>query len=362
MTISRSPNLSDVAIIGGGPAGAVCALALARAGVPVKLIHRRRNHPSQIDLVSGRARRVLECCLGQPLPEVAGGIEICETVSLWGTSYPVSWSTMCNPWGAGLAVNRANLDDALIRAASNAGASILSDTEVRSAQYQRGSWQLEIRQGLADRIVGTRFLVLASGRNGRNLLGRSVTKPAQLALMARVGRDAPEPRHTLYLESAKNGWWYMLPDPAGGYFAGFCTDHAVASHLKKQLRDTFVRSLCGSRLLADVLPDILLGTPVTGCPAGARTYEKVTGDGWIAVGDAAFMSNPLSGMGIDFAIESAKLGATALLAARRDPTLAEYGEAVSEYARRHERAGVFHHATARSFKTQIMQPPEGPPG
>ena len=41
----------------------------------------------------------------------------------------------------------------------------------------------------------------------------------------------------------------------------------------------------------------------------AKLADKLCGDGWISVGDAAFTQDPLSGKGIEFAVESATFAA-----------------------------------------------------
>ena len=47
---------------------------------------------------------------------------------------------------------------------------------------------------------------------------------------------------------------------------------------------------------------------ISGRMAGARPFGRAAGDGWIAVGDAAYAPDPLSGMGIELALESAEAG------------------------------------------------------
>ena len=84
----------DVAVIGGGPAGAVCASELARQGISVSLIFGTRIGKSTVELVSGRACRLLDQLFRQPIIELIEGIEVQETVSLWGTRSPVSWNAM----------------------------------------------------------------------------------------------------------------------------------------------------------------------------------------------------------------------------------------------------------------------------
>jgi flavin-dependent dehydrogenase len=80
----------------------------------------------------------------------------------------------------------------------------------------------------------------------------------------------------------------------------------------------------------------------------------------MAVGDAAFAPDPLSGMGIEFAIESAQLAAEALLASTRDRALADYEETILAYAGQHERARAFFRAREWPSVVQEIEPLPGP--
>ena len=330
-------------VVGGGPAGAICAFLLARAGARVALIRRCRNRFSAVELLSARARRILETYLDQRLD----GCEISETLSSWDTQQPVSWSAMCNPWGYGLAVDRATFDEVLVRAAQGAGVWVLPAGEARSAERRRDAWTLTV--GSSPWKAG--HLVLATGAGRQSLIDRAtVAKPAQFAFMAHVDVDLPEQRHTFHLEAGKDGWWYGMPSPRGGRFVGFCTRTGAI----KSSRGTFLRRIANLRLLeANPAPGVR-ALRVSGRPAGPGSYEQVVGKRWIAVGDAAFVSDPLSGMGIEFAIESARLAAEALCAKSRGPALARYGEAVQGYARQHERVSAIHHQRGIGGGTKLV--------
>jgi flavin-dependent dehydrogenase len=261
---------------------------------------------------------------------------------------------MCNPWGYGLAVNRAAFDAALIRGACSAGVSVLGDSEVRNAQRQSNSWTLAVHSGQTNYTLKAEYLVLATGSGRQKLVERTpVDKPAHFAFMARANVNIPEQRHTFHLEAGQDGWWYSLPDPDGGRFVGFCGHGDAFKRKKRPLQDTFIRQLVGMRLLGNGLAPDTLASAIIGRPAGPQSYDQVAGNWWVAVGDAAFVSDPLSGMGIEFAVESAKLAAKALLATNRESGLAEYNEAVKEYARYHRRVSAHYHATANP----LMHPP-----
>jgi flavin-dependent dehydrogenase len=120
------------------------------------------------------------------------------------------------------------------------------------------------------------------------------------------------PGHTLYIEGTSRGWWYALP--AGkGYFAGFCIERNELKQRQSHLKDFFFQELQCTRLLAPLSAGASDQRPISGRTAGATTFPAMGGDGWIAVGDATAAPDPLSGTGIEWAIESAQLGADMLL-------------------------------------------------
>jgi flavin-dependent dehydrogenase len=266
------------------------------------------------------------------------GVEIRETVSLWGSSNPVTWSAMCNPYGAGLAITRSSFDEVLLEAAGKAGATVMRDAWARRADGRPGSWDVEVSRSGDVGSIQADFLVLASGGRGSGLVRRvNGNRAAQLALTASVGASEVAARHALYLERVDSSRWaYALPDVRGGFFVGICSDRRSPNRVDQRAAGAFRMEFARTRLLSAILPGPGVHASVVTCPAGPRRYDVVIGRRWLAVGDSAFMSNPLSGMGIDFAVESARMGAQAIRSARPE-ALAEYELAVRRYSQWHER-------------------------
>src|SRR5690349_10696529 len=161
---------TDIAVIGGGPAGATCALALARSGISVTLVHWDGYAPGGIELVSGCARQMLEQDspgLFRRLP----GVEIRQTVSLWDTPEPVTLNAMFNPWGPGVALERSLLDQSLRHLARAAGASIAADTKATHIERSSQGWRLWLRSGeTGSSLLNSRFVVVATGRAAGSLV------------------------------------------------------------------------------------------------------------------------------------------------------------------------------------------------
>ncbi|HKX52208.1 MAG TPA: NAD(P)/FAD-dependent oxidoreductase [Nitrosospira sp.] len=352
-------RISNVVVIGGGPAGAICALALARAGVDVKLAYWGGYAPGGIELVSGRARHFIEQYCPNFFSEVVHGIEIHETVSLWDTAEPVIFNAMFNPWGAGVAVDRPLLDDALRNLASDAGSTVIPDAKVVDVERQHDQWRLIIRSpsgtssdetapGPAERAIYARFIVLATGRVPLPFFDHvPVSEPSQIALMTSLQARAA-PGHALYIEGTSSGWWYALPTEKS-YFTGFCIERNELKRRQSRLKDFFFQELQRTRLLAPLSAGTLDTSPISGRTAGTITFPTMGGDGWIAVGDATLAPDPLSGMGIEWAIESAQLGADMLQEALRKSEgnilfdLPGYEYAIRQRAASQEKTAAYHY-------------------
>ena len=66
-----------------------------------------------------------------------------------------------------------------------------------------------------------------------------------------------------------------------------------------------------------------------------EVYSKVAGKRRLAVGDAAFAPDPLSGMGIEFAVESSILAARVVQAISESCAMRFYKNWVNDYFRQH---------------------------
>ena len=161
----------DVVIAGAGPAGAIAALVLARAGVRVKLFDRARfpRHKLCGDTVNPGALALLER-LG--VAHAAGGFAI-DGMLITGSSgvrvdgrYPAGVS--------GRAILREDFDQALLLAAADAGAAVEQEILVQGAASSGGAIDglfVAGRDGSATR-VNARLVIAADGRHSR--VARSV--------------------------------------------------------------------------------------------------------------------------------------------------------------------------------------------
>ena len=353
---------TEVAVVGGGPAGAWCAYLLACSGIRVSLMHWSGYAPGGIELVSGHARRQIEQHCPNFFQSAAPGVEIQETISLWSTPEPVILSAMFNPWGPGIAVERALFDHALRDLASKGGVDVRADAKVVGIEREDGAgWKLSMRLE-EDKIssLQAKFVVLATGRATTSFFDRSAApESSKIALMTSLPVANDEPRHALYVERTSHGWWYALPAQNGCCFAGFCLERDELKKRRGSLKEFYIEQLRGTKLLAPLLPLVMdMGdSHILGRMAGDRPFGRTAGDGWIAVGDAAYAPDPLSGMGIELALESARLGAQAVSDAvnlnrktvNSKVAFAEYDAVMHEHAREHHRAAALNYGRQESW-------------
>jgi len=302
-------NVNEVAVIGGGPAGAAVALRLARLGRRTVLYEAtQHDHPRYGETLPPEINPVLkELDVWDDFlaldPLASPGI-----LSAWGGAKPYEKDFTCNVHGSGWHVDRNRFDSMLCGAAEKAGAVIVRGWHCRD-------------------VPETVFVIDASGRNGFRLGGGldRVIHDSLIAIVVWIahpgGRQAD--LRTL-IESAPEGWWYSCPLPTGETIAMFFTDPGIYTRegieLAEQLdaapltrRRMGQGEICQSRV-AHV--NVSLRNPIVGA-------------NWAAVGDSASSYDPISGSGIFKALlhsRSAAEGVDGVLAGRVD--------ALEGYARR----------------------------
>ena len=161
--------------------------------------------------------------------------------------------------------------------------------------------------------------------------------PHSIVLTARPLTTGSWQSGTLYLEAAKTGWWYSIPYAPAGQLVGYYTRIDLIRRSKLPLRAIFFRELCCTRLVGSLGLYSSNHESMVGQLAGIQSYDRIQGDSWISLGDAAFASDPLSGMGIEFAVESAILSASAIRNGLEPSAMTAYELWVNVYRKQHHK-------------------------
>lgn len=322
----------DIAVIGAGPAGAAAAIAAASRGATVRVFDKAPYGRDKVcgDGLTPRAVAALE--------ELS--IDLSDAHRIDGlrmiankTVRELAWPETPRFPGRGAVWPRRRLDAALIDAASDAGAEVIWETEALPRLDDDGR-VVGVDAGGAK--IDADLTIVATGAPGQvaRMLGadRVADEPFGLAIRT----YAESPRHLdRHLEACltlrdENG----VPVPGYGWMfpAGDGTVNIGVGALSTMKS---FKSLNLNKLLASyrTLVDEPWGLgPNLERPRAWRlpmSTQKRHGDGWVAIGDAAGLVNPMNGEGIDYGLESGML-ASSLFVDNPTTAAAEYDRLVGE--------------------------------
>ncbi len=311
MTIGPTPlpdQMSwDVAIVGGGPAGALAAHALAQFGRSVLLIDRGRFPRNKVcgGCLNRRAIGALTDAghwklLERLLPAKIEAIDIAASGRQVRLALPSS-----------LAVSRLALDQALVSAARDAGATVL---EGWSAAVEKGNecgWMIALRSAGRRRRIYARVCMNAAGLSGRAPLGDA----ADVDVMphSRIGAGVLlEPdtmrfesgltdAHSISMTISKKGYVGLAPAEKGRMIVAAALDADAVRNAGG------LGQLVGSILSSAgcSVPETLITADWRGTPALTRRVHPLARHRSLVLGDAAGYAEPFTGEGMAWAMTGA---------------------------------------------------------
>jgi geranylgeranyl reductase family protein len=306
----------DIAVIGGGPAGAATAIRAARAGAKVVVFEKGPHGRDKVcgDGLTPRAVGALQE-LEIPYEEEAHRIDGLRMIA-GRQRRQLPWPEHGRFPNHGAVWPRKRLDAHLIDAAEKAGAELVYETEalpILDGHVVRG-----VTAG--GRTVQADLTVVAAGAQGKaaRMLGaeRDPDEPFGLAIRAYV----ESPRHAdRHLEAC-----LTLRDRSGTAVPGYgwmfpCGDGTVnigvgALSTMKRFSDLNLNTLLDD-YRALVRDEWGVGEYLARPRAWRLPMSSVKrhGPGWVAIGDAAGLVNPMNGEGIDYGLESGMLAADLFL-------------------------------------------------
>ena len=298
-----------VAILGGGPAGAFAAERLASAGLKVLLFDEKLawEKPCGGGLTY-KAYSQYPFLIDNTTPKRF----IRETV-LAAQSAGEASLKMEEPL---VIYSRFDLNRLLLERAERAGASI-EKARVLEMSRSGSGWLLRTSTGKAE----ADFCIVATG--ARNPLRSVGTELKPEDAMSALGYYVPGDQDRVDIQFLRHLEGYIWVFPRCGHLSvGICGKGEPAGSLRKRLEQYMTErgiSWKGAAFYSHLLPSL---------DAGSWKRNRVAGEGWMAVGDAAGLVDPITGEGLYYAIRSADLAARALLAEVRD-----VAEKVSQYQR-----------------------------
>jgi geranylgeranyl reductase family protein len=306
----------DVIIVGAGPAGSYAGYHLAKAGLQVLIIEKTAFPREKLcgGGVSLTAARLLKGVINlEALPHIVPSGSY--------LSYRNEHLTYVRQSVTSYSVNRRDLDDAILKAATSAGCNVLMPAEVIDAQEHADGVDVIIR-GCAP--VKSAFLVLASGANGRLYRNLSYLGERETTMALKVDvtpRDVPAglKENTLFdFGAIPSGYAWIFPK--NGFFnvGAYWYRSQTIGRSQIQALQRFIRQFDWGR-------EGKLG-PLKGFPIPRTvSFQQFNTARSLIVGDAAGAIENLYGEGLAYGFESSCIAAEAIIdAIRRNRSLKVY--------------------------------------
>ncbi len=311
----------DVAIIGAGPAGSAAAIGLAQRGYEVALIDKKYFPREKLcgDFVNPsnwpvfRELGVEDRVRAQPHSEVTGF----RITNSSGREAEAGFALCDGQRSMGLGLRRAALDQLLVERAVELGVAMRPGCRIEKILRTREGWRLES----VEKSWQTTFLIGADGRNswvaqqlGLNrsaaMHGRAVGLQSRLRI--------PGAAHgKIEIHLFPGGYAGVVGVGDGTITLGMAIDkHKLAR--ERGVEFLFTKVLAQNPHLKEILDrNDSFGELRSVYPVYFPARRCVT-DGAVLVGDAARVSEPVTGEGIYFALRSGLLAAETIdLALRR---------------------------------------------
>jgi geranylgeranyl reductase family protein len=286
--------MKTVAVLGGGPAGAFAAERLATAGLKTILFDEKlawekpcgggltykayHEYPFLVDNDTPK-KFVSETTLSAPR---AGAVRM-------QLEHPL------------VIYSRMDLNRMLLKRAENSGAAI-EQTRVMGIERRGKGWNLRTRCGTAE----ADFCIIATG--ARNPLREVGTEWGAKDTMTALGYYVPSTQDHIDIQFLPGLEGYIWVFPRCGHLSvGICGKgepaHALRTRLEAYMTERDI-SYKEGKFYSHMLPS--LETP------GWRS-NRVSGEGWLAVGDAGGLVDPITGEGLYYAMRSGDLASRVVI-------------------------------------------------
>jgi flavin-dependent dehydrogenase len=285
--------LTEIAILGAGPAGCAAAIMLARAGRDVLLLERTAA-PREVvcgEFLGVDAAAAL-AVLGLDAAAL-GGVPLRRLRVAHGTRETAAVLPFA-AWG----LSRLRLDAALQAAA---GPALHRGVTVLGAAPEGAGWRIRTSAG----EVAARQVILATGKHAL----RGFPRAGAGWIGLKLHLDGVDPGDAVALLPFAGGYAGLQPTPGGG--ANLCA--AVRAVPEDWLAAVAGGSALGARLLRDARPRWTRPLAVAGVPYGFRLGPGGP-PGLFRIGDQASVIPSFTGEGVALALHSGLAAAAAILA------------------------------------------------
>ncbi len=286
--------MNKVAVLGGGPAGAMAAAKLASGGIETILLDEKLawEKPCGGGL-TWKAYDRYPFLLDNSVPK--------RIVTHTGLDDPRSGRAMVHLTRPLVIYSRKDLNALLLDRAAGMGARLLKE-RVRGLKREGGGWTVQTRTG----PIQADYVIVAMG--ARNPLKEFGSEFAPGDTMTALGYhvDAPQAHIDLQFFPRFEGYSWIFPR-CGRASVGIGGKGESAQSMRRRLEQWMDRRglpYKNAPFYAHMIPAL---------ETASWANNRVSGEGWMAAGDTAGLVDPVTGEGIYYAMRSGEMAAETLL-------------------------------------------------
>lgn len=296
--------MKTIAVLGGGPAGSSAAERLARAGLRTIIFDEKLVWEKPCGGgITYKAYSQYPYLIENDTPK--------KLVSDTMLAAPKSGAFKISLAHPLVIYSRADLNGMLLCRAQAAGAEI-EKTRVLGLRRTSSGWQIRTQSGKLD----ADYCVIATG--ARNPLRDVGTQFDAQSTMQALGYFVPSDQAHVDIQFLPNLQGYIWVFPRAGHLSvgiGGKGESAqcLRARLERYMEEKGI-SRQGAKFFAHMLPSL---------ESCAWRTNRLAGDGWIAVGDAGGLVDPITGEGLYYAVRSGDLASQVVLSEREPDKKAE---------------------------------------
>jgi geranylgeranyl reductase family protein len=285
--------MTRVAVLGGGPAGAMAAERLASAGMDTLILDEKLAWEKPCGGgITYKAYKEYPFLLENDTPK-----KIVRQSFMSDARAGVVGMELSQPM---LIYSRKELNGMMLRRAERAGARIEKE---RVLGIERNAcWHIRTKSG---RIDADHIVVATGARNALKDVGTQWT-PADTMIALGYYVEAAQEHIDIHFLPQFEGYIWVFPR-CGHLSVGICgkgeSSQALRARLEQYMREKEI-AWKDAPFFAHAIPAL---------ESGAFRNNRVAGDGWLAVGDAAGLVDPVTGEGLYYAFRSGDFASQALM-------------------------------------------------
>lgn len=297
---------ADVTVLGGGPAGSAFAIALRKLAPDLSVIMLEAEDYRQErigETLPPGVASLLDYLGAWPAFQAQGHEEAYLTRSAWGQSQVRHNDFMLYGAGNGWILNRNSFDAMLADLCVENGVSLLKQARFLRQRCQRhGRVELALVKGDGSPfVIKSRFVVDAMGRKAgyaRCQGARPLRFDRLIGVCGFFEQANGSRQQGAQIEAFPQGWWYSAPLSGKRLIVACMTDVDLMKRLGVKEKDKWLSLLKQTHQIGSAVRGGCIEGDLIIKPAASQCLDKLHGEHWLAVGDAASSFDPLSSQGV----------------------------------------------------------------